>query len=1097
MKMKKCLSILLAVVMIATMITSLPITANAIEIEAAGVGEGTLKPVGTAAELEAACNEINMNGGTYTISLTADIEEGQVEVTNSNAVVTVIGNGYTLTATKQSAVYVANGATVNLGNGETELTLSGTSVFIEHEETANDEPGLVYILSGSTCNMDEKVTLKDRTGENYLGGGVTVQGGSFVMNGGTIQNCGINGGSVCYGGGVAVFNSGYFEMNGGTITGCYAKSDFEPQDYDRQYTAMGGGVFVTGGSVFSMNGGTISNCEATNFGGGVAVVGARKFNNFNSKFTLIKGTISDNKALGGAGIFASGFHYAEAAAISMTATIDSAPTTGSSSQSGSAESSTPNAPGLYINGGLITQNTATGTYDATDYLFAKGLGGGILVSYNNSNLFQIHNAIITFNNAEYGAGIASFYSNTNADIDGCEITDNTAQKNGGGVYLTRNNASSKTTIKNTTINGNTSGDRGAGVYYDANSKLYISGANVIQNNKYNEKLNNLNVLSVDYPVYVNGALTGSQIGLSDPTLWDDGKEDAATDAVSADKLTSGYKEHNPEAHPNLYFTSDHETWVVERTAKTTITAPDPDSKAYREYKVKRYAALLPNTERYSGHYNQYIITDIQNPELTSISTNNDIINELKYRFESPNNYTVKDQSVPSYGSTYITYTPIASDSTASSIRLQKAPNKNEVTLTYNGKQPRGSSVVFTASPNIQSSYANSGELVLQITSNGDTYLKNYSFSTDYTDETINYVNANPPGNVLYEYDEYGDVAAKLEIGTYEPKQAQITVETGTDEEVRLVRKTTVDYHINNDVIDNKYDNSDIFTDEIKAAGTTVNVGDMIKEFYTVPEVVSTSDNTCPYIFKGWYYDKDNDTDDNPVVFGTDTYTAGHDIYAHWIKVDNVDKDAKDEYSLPQGYTQYGGFDLAGVQIREGVIDTNYDNVKKPGGMRFITSLSKKVVSEINKLKSGGNNIEYGYVATTDNKVGWINYHEHYERKLQYVSESANGINTLNPKDNENETYFGFAKNVNCTSRQSNSSSEEFVKEDHRSYDGYLLYTLVVTYEGATEADKAKNVLARPYIHYKDANGLERVAYSDYNGKSNKLGGCYISYKDVK
>lgn len=377
--------------------------------------------------------------------------------------------------------------------------------------------------------------------------------------------------------------------------------------------------------------------------------------------------------------------------------------------------------------------------------------------------------------------------------------------------LDSNTNSSGTHIKDTTITGNTSGDRGAGIYYDANSTLTISGANNIQNNTYNDALNNLNVLSLAKPVYVDGALTGSQIGLSDPTLWDDNLSDEEAQAVSTDYLTSGYKDYNT-ANPSNFFTSDHETWVA-----------------------------------------------------------------------------------------------------------------------------------------------------------------------DYSD-----VNPN---------------------------------------EVRLVRKETVDYHINNDVIDDKYGNSDIFTDEIEAknANIKVEVDKTIDEFYTVPEVVPTAQNSCPYIFKGWYYDKANDDDSHPVVFDTDIYTAGHDIYAHWITVDNVDKDSKDEYRLPNGNT-YGGFDLAGVQIRRGVIDMNFDEQEMPGGMRFITLLSKKVVNEINKLKSGGNNIEYGYVTASATNKGWINYHNANSHKLQYVSESANGIDTSSSKAPD-ETYFGFAKNVNCTSRESNNSEK--------------------------------------------------------------------------
>ena len=191
MRVKKCLSMLLAVIMIGTMITSLPITASAVDIHTAAIGEGTVITVKTAEELNTACDSINENGGIYTIDLT-DSFEGQVNITNEAAVVTVISSkGKTLT-NPTTAVYVENGATVKLGgNGNTKLTLQGNDQPHNTGE-GNDDPGLIYILPGSTCEMNENVTLKDRKGNNYLGGGVTVNGGNFIMNGGTIEKCGID-----------------------------------------------------------------------------------------------------------------------------------------------------------------------------------------------------------------------------------------------------------------------------------------------------------------------------------------------------------------------------------------------------------------------------------------------------------------------------------------------------------------------------------------------------------------------------------------------------------------------------------------------------------------------------------------------------------------------------------------------------------------------------------------------------------------------------------------------------------------------------------------------------------------------------------------
>lgn len=499
----------------------------------------TTHNVSTVQELSDACDAINQSGGKHTISLTDDINGVvSIVITNSDAVVTVIGNGHTLTST-DSAVYVSNGATVNLGDGNSALTLTSND--------NNDNPGIIYVLDNGVCNMYNNVTVCDHKGNNYFGGGVTVQSGTFNMRGGTIDNCGIEGGSVCYGGGVAVINGGIFTMDGGTISNCYATSDYiDYYDSSRCISAMGGGVFVTNGSTFTMDGGTITGCEATNFGGGVAIVSADSFagnyseyrvdgmGNIKSTATINSGTISSNEAGNGAGVFASGYFYSFAAPF------------GSYNSSGIGVT---NHPGLYINGGEISSNTA------------DDMGGGVLIAMLRASIkAQIHNAVIKDNNADSGAGIENFRYWTQMDIDGCTITGNEAVTNGGGVLASSNSSNGYTKIKDTVIEDNTSGARGAGVYYDGSSQLKISGKNIIKGNTFNGKKNNLNILSRSKPVYVIGDLTGSQIGLSDPTLWDDNMEDTDTNAVSTDYLTSGYKSNNASLDPLGAFFSDHESW---------------------------------------------------------------------------------------------------------------------------------------------------------------------------------------------------------------------------------------------------------------------------------------------------------------------------------------------------------------------------------------------------------------------------------------------------------------------------------------------------------------------------------------------------------
>ncbi len=850
--MKKTVAKYLCIILsVAMLVTALPLTVYA---------EDSVFNVSTAAELKSACTKINNDGGNFTINLTNDIIDGQIDITKSGAVVTVIGNGHFIKAPSQ-AVYVENGATVNLGDGKSELVIKGYNQS-HTTESGKEDPGLIYVLSGSTCNMNDKVTLKDRKCNNYLGGGVSVSGGTFVMNGGTIENCGIDGGSVCYGGGVAVFNGGYFEMNGGTIKNCYVKSI--GNIWQIPFVA-GGGVFVNCAS-FKMNGGTIEKCTATNYdssektdaiGGGVAVITSlnsvydnRNYGHLDSDFTMNGGTIKSCSSTIGGGALAAGMAYAN---YEPMLTHAYHPHSGSES------------PGIFLNGGSMIGNKTNE-------------GGAIFFSWiRESYPVIVKNMSIDSNHAYTGGAIEVTSYWTAAKIEKCNITNNTATSKGGAIMLLNNSSSSGTYIKDTTIKNNTSGDRGAGVYYDSNSQLTISGANIIQDNYYNNVLNNLNIFSKAKPVYVNGDLTGSKVGLSDPALWDDGKEDTDPEAVSTGYLTSGYKNYNSNLLPSTAFTSDHESWFV-----------------------------------------------------------------------------------------------------------------------------------------------------------------------DYSD-----INEN---------------------------------------EVRLVRKKP-NYHINNtDIANAKYGGEDIFTSYVEAATKEIKVGDTIEKFYTIPEVTPTKTNSCPYIFKGWYYDPENDNDTRPVTFGTDKYSK--DIYAHWIKVENVAKDANDDNELPPTYNNsYGGFDLAGVQVREGIRDTNYGYEKMPGGLRFVTSLNMDVVNQINAIKP--NNIEYGYVAATNE--GWINYHsKDADRKLQYVSNTANGIDTSATAKDEN--YFGFASNINCTSRVSNGSGK--VKEDHRNFESYLLYTLVITYENVNDDAKNKNVLARPYIRYSDANGLERVAYSEYKGSSNTLGGCYTSYNAI-
>lgn len=346
---------------------------------------------------------------------------------------------------------VSEDTQLNLGSSDSNnpLAIKGKG----KDNPSNDVPGLLYVQG--TCNMYSGVTLANRVGNNYFGGGVTVQGGTFHMYGGTIENCGIRGGSVCYGGGVAVIYGGSFVMDAGEIKNCYAESSAKDYwDPNRCITAMGGGVFVSGGSSFVMNGGIIANNNATNMGGGIAIVASdvevgNGFGTLKSSVDLCGGTIKENVAHDGADVFASSYYYAWAPALCANT-----PSIGAQEKQG-----------LRIKGTNILDNKA----DQQD-----GRGGGVFtVMLKAPAAVQISNATIGGNSAAIGGGVMSYGYYTAMNIDGSAITGNTATTYGGGLAANTNTGESAgTTVTNTKLCNNTAAMAASDVYLnDAAMKL--------------------------------------------------------------------------------------------------------------------------------------------------------------------------------------------------------------------------------------------------------------------------------------------------------------------------------------------------------------------------------------------------------------------------------------------------------------------------------------------------------------------------------------------------------------------------------------------------------------------------------------------------
>ena len=252
-------------------------------------------------------------------------------------------------------------------------------------------------------------------------------------------------------------------MDGGAIQNCYVESGYI-DDYDPTtcFTAVGGGVFVSGGSSFVMNDGTISNNKATNMGGGIAVVASYEEvlqgrGNLKSAVEIKGGTVKNNRAKTGAGVFASAYYYIFADAIC-------APTPGL----GQSEK-----PGLYIdnakilnNGDQISNNNDVENLNKKDYTACE-MGGGVFVSGLKSPAgVRISNTTIQENKAAVGGGVASYGYWTKMDIDGCTITGNEAANYGGGFAAQENTSGGQTTITDTVLCNNIAGQAASDVYLD-------------------------------------------------------------------------------------------------------------------------------------------------------------------------------------------------------------------------------------------------------------------------------------------------------------------------------------------------------------------------------------------------------------------------------------------------------------------------------------------------------------------------------------------------------------------------------------------------------------------------------------------------------
>ena len=405
---------------------------------------------------------------------------------------TISGN----TAPTGGGVHARNAAGIfNMGAeipAEVELPEGFEKTVPTIKNNTAQQGGGVYVEGGTFTMENGLIDNNTATGGVAYtgGGGVQVAGGTFNLKGGTISNNKLTA-SGADGGGVAV-SAGSFTMSGGKITGnttaltsgsdgggVIAACNFimSGGEITENSTNAGGGVFVVGSYTFTMTGGMISGNTATNSGGGV-IVNSGTFNMRNGENGEIP-VISGNTAQQGGGVFSNGTFTMSSGTISGNTAQEGGGVylyAGTFTMSGTALIDTNTAEtrggGVYQNAGTFNMTNGKITGNTTN-LAQSSDGGGVAVIGGE---FLMTGGEISGNKASEGGGVYSIGAFT---MSAGTISGNSAMKNGGGVFLS---GSCTFTMNGGTIVGNTAANAGGGVW--VSGTFNMSAGKIEKNTAY-------------------------------------------------------------------------------------------------------------------------------------------------------------------------------------------------------------------------------------------------------------------------------------------------------------------------------------------------------------------------------------------------------------------------------------------------------------------------------------------------------------------------------------------------------------------------------------------------------------------------------------
>ena len=360
----------------------------------------------TIAELQQAINDATE---ATEIVLTADMQLTATVTVPAGKDITLKG-GVTLTRTSTAIAFdIKEGASLTWED----IILDGNAKDTNYKSSVINNQGKLTINGGEIKNVRSNsamvgiVTAKGPNAvltmnggsihDNYMSNQFTnvvkiTEGASFFMNGGdisnnTLEHSGSSGLNAAVGV-EGIKGSSTMEMTGGTITGNTAEyGGILVGTYSTNYTMQNNfsnPAHYYSKGILNLKGGTISNNTAAVLGGGIAVNGT-------GILTMDGGTISGNKAPFGGGI----------GVVDYLTSADG-------KRFGEARWRGFFPAAATINGGLITGNEATMTAVTSQ---------------------------ITDPNAENGVGGGLYVASKEVYVNGGQFTNNTAGKQGGGIYV--------------------------------------------------------------------------------------------------------------------------------------------------------------------------------------------------------------------------------------------------------------------------------------------------------------------------------------------------------------------------------------------------------------------------------------------------------------------------------------------------------------------------------------------------------------------------------------------------------------------------------------------------------------------------------------